>query len=92
MIGDALESGQNFLLDHVEQKEIINYFKEKNIKNKLFIIIVYTNLIDMARNLESRRKEGDMRGIFAFNQFAKRYVKTSESDTDKIEQIKVSLV
>lgn len=87
MIEDALELGQNFLLDNVEQKEIINYFNEKNIGNKLFIIIVYTNLIDMARNLESRRKEGDMRGIFAFNQFAKRYVKTSKTDTDKIEQI-----
>lgn len=87
MINDALKTKQNFLLDDTSQKDIINYFKKKNIDDKLFIIIVYTNLIDIARNLESRRKEGDIRGIFAFDQFAERYIKTSENDPNKIEQI-----
>jgi hypothetical protein len=87
MVEDALESRQNFLLDHIDQKEIINLFKEKNIDDKLFIINVFTNLTDMARNLESRRKSGDRRGVFAFNQFAKRYIETNQDDESRIEKV-----
>ena len=87
MINDALKTKRNFLLDDILQKDIIDYFKKKKIYDKLFIIVVYTNLTDIARNLESRRKKGDIRGVFAFDQFAERYIKTSENDPNKIEQI-----
>ena len=87
MIEDALKSKKNFLLDHISQKEIIEYMKNKKLYNNLFIINVFTNINNLARNLESRRKEGDSRGIFAFKQFAERYIKTTNDDMGKIEKI-----
>lgn len=87
MIDDALKSGKNFLLDHISQKEIIEYMKIKKLYNNLFIINVFTNINNLARNLESRRKEGDSRGIFAFKQFSERYIKTTKDDKNKIEKI-----
>ena len=87
MINDGLKSSKNILLDHVSQKEIIKYLKSKKMLNKLYVINVFTNLENLSRNLESRRKEGDSRGVFAFEQFADRYISTSENDNQKIEQI-----
>ena len=86
MIDDAVKSNKNVLFDHISQKEIINYMNMKKYNN-LYIIIVFTNLNDLARNLELRRKRGDMRGVFAFNQFSERYIKCENIDTQKIEKI-----
>ena len=60
-----------------------------NIKkyDNLYIIIIFTNLNDLARNLEERRKSGDIRSKFAFNQFSERYIKCENKDTQKIEKI-----
>jgi adenylate kinase family enzyme len=87
MIDDAISEGKDFLLDHISQKEIIDYMKKKRIYQNLFIINVFTNLETLARNLESRRKEGDKRGIFAFKQFAERYIKTDKNDSKRIETV-----
>ena len=86
MIDDAVKSNKNILFDHVSQKEIINYMNMKKYNN-LYIIVVFTNLNDLARNLELRRKRGDMRGVFAFNQFSERYIKCENIDAQKIEKI-----
>jgi len=83
MVDDAIKTNKNILFDHISQKEIINVMKSK--KLKLYIINLFTNLSDMARNLELRRKKGDMRGIFAFNQFSDRYIKCSDNNINKIE-------
>ena len=51
MVDDALNSGYDFLLDHISQKEILRYLKTLGLDDKLFIINVFTNLKDLARNL-----------------------------------------
>ena len=50
-------------------------------------INVFTNLNDIGRNLESRRKEGDRRGIKAFLQFSNRYIKCNDNNNKKIETV-----
>ena len=85
MVDDAIKTNKNILFDHVSQKGIINYMKTKKLHKKLYIINVFTNLNDLARNLETRRKTGDMRGVFAFRQFSDRYIKCDNDD--KIETI-----
>jgi predicted ABC-type ATPase len=69
MINDAIKTNKNILFDHISQKEIINYMNTKKYNN-LYIIIVFTNLNNLARNLEIRRKNSDRRGVFAFKQFS----------------------
>ena len=59
--------------------------KKKKLSKKLFIINVFANINDLARNIESRRKEGDRRGIFVFSQFSDRYVKCINNNIKKIE-------
>ena len=86
MIDDAIKTNKNILFDHISQKEIINYMNIKKYDN-LYIIIIFTNLNDLALNLEKRRKSGDGRGKFAFNQFSERYIKCENKDTQKIEKI-----
>lgn len=86
MVNDAIKTNKNILFDHVSQKEIINYMHAKKYDN-LYIIIVFTNLNDMARNLETRRKNGDTRGVFAFKHFSERYIKCEDNDKKKIEII-----
>ena len=83
MVNDAIAKHKNILFDHVSQKEIIQFMRSK--KLKLYIINVFTNLKDMARNLELRRKKGDRRNVFAFSQFSNRYIKCSNNDINKIE-------
>ena len=85
MVMDAIAKNKNILFDHISQKELIQCMESK--KLKLYIINVFTNLKDMARNLELRRKKGDKRGVFAFSQFSNRYIKCSNSDINKIEII-----
>ena len=86
MINDAIKTNKNILFDHISQKEIINYMNTKKYNN-LYIIIVFTNLNNLARNLEIRRKNGDRRGVFAFKQFSERYIKCKNNDLQKIEII-----
>ena len=86
MINDAIKTNKNILFDHISQKEIINYMNTKKYNN-LYIIIVFTNLNNLARNLEIIRKNGDRRGVFAFKQFSERYIKCKNNDLQKIEII-----
>ena len=86
MVNDAVKSNKNILFDHISQKEIINYMNKIKYDN-LYIIIVFTNLNNLARNLEIRRKNGDRRGVFAFKQFSERYIKCKNNDLQKIEII-----
>jgi adenylate kinase family enzyme len=86
MVDDAIKTNKNILFDHISQKEIINYMNTKKYNN-LYIIIVFTNLNNLARNLEIRRKNGDKRGVFAFEQFSERYIKCKNNDSQKIETI-----
>jgi adenylate kinase family enzyme len=86
MINDAIKINKNIIFDHVSQTEIIEYLNKKKYNN-LFIINVFTNLKDLSRNLESRRKKSDIRGMFAFNQFSNRYIKCNNDDINKIEII-----
>ena len=54
--------------------------------SQLYIINLYANLDDLARNIISRRKAGDRRTPKAvYNQFADRYTKCSNNDIKKIE-------
>jgi hypothetical protein len=86
MIRDAIESGKA-ILDVIRQKEIIEIFNEMNLSEELFIIVIYTNLSNLTRNLESRRKEGDYRGLSPFVQFPKRYVETNQDNVNKIDLV-----
>jgi len=85
MVDDAIASNQNVLFDHISQKEIVKYMKSKKISKKLYIIYIFANLNDLSRNIELRRKDGDARGTFVFNQFSERYIKCANNDADKIE-------
>jgi len=46
-------------------------------RDKLFIIIVYAPLNDLIRNIISRQMTSP-RGLFVFNQYSKKYVKTDD--------------
>ena len=86
MINDAIATNKNIVFDHISQKEIISYMKTKKKYNQLYIINLFTNLNDLGRNIESRRKEGDRRPpLRVFSQFANRYIKCNTNDTNKIE-------
>ena len=86
MVDDAIATNKNIVFDHISQKEIISYMKTKKKYNQLYIINLFTNLNDLGRNIESRRKEGDRRPpLRVFSQFANRYIKCNTNDTNKIE-------
>jgi len=85
IIDDAIKTNKNIIIDWVSQKEFIKYATIKNIK--LNIILLFTNLDDLARNIEARRKSGDRRGVWVFNQFSERYIKCEDDDNKKIEII-----
>lgn len=78
MVEDAIKMGGKALFDDVEQKQLLSALEKKKLLDDVFIIVVYTNLENLARNLESRRKEGDKRGVFAFKQFSERYIKADK--------------
>lgn len=81
---------QKAILDDISQQELLEIFTRRNLMKYVKIIVVYTNLANLARNLESRRKEGDPRGKFAFEQFADRYIKADPNDKDIIDYINKS--
>lgn len=87
MINHALKNpSQKAFFDDISQKELLSEFEKRGLMQDVYVIVLYTNLRDMARNLESRRKEGDTRGVSAFEQFGKRYIITESSD-DKIDTV-----
>ena len=88
MVNDAIAANKNVVFDHISQTQIISYMKTKKLYSQLYIINLYANLDDLARNLEYRRKEGDRRQIKStYQQFADRYVKCSNNDIKRIEII-----
>jgi len=86
MVGDALLA-KKAILDDIEQEGLLKAFKAAGKARNVFVLVVYASLKDLARNLNSRRMEGDARGVFAFEQFAQRYVKCIESDPKKIDTV-----
>ena len=86
MVGDALLA-KKAILDDIEQEGLLKAFKAAGKARNVFVLVVYASLKDLARNLNSRRIEGDARGVFAFEQFAQRYVKCIESDPKKIDTV-----
>ena len=87
LMEDCLKIKSNVLIDDIEQFAYIKMLEEKKLIHNLYIINVFANLETLSRNLESRRKECDPRGTFAFSQFADRYIKTDENELKKIEKI-----
>ena len=86
MVRDAVASGKA-ILDAIHQKKFIEIFDEMNLGGELFVIVIYTSLPNLVRNLESRRKEGEYRGLSPFSQFPKRYIGTDENDSNKIDLV-----
>jgi broad-specificity NMP kinase len=86
IVDDAIDK-KKAMIDWIKQKNIIQEFERRRLGDQLYVIVVYTSLENLARNLESRRKEGDLRGVFAFGQFSKRYIKTENADTDTIDTV-----
>lgn len=76
----ALETTKysNVVIDDVEQY-ILKYIP----RNKVYVVIVYTSLEDLVRNILNR-KNTDPRSTFVFDQFAEKYVKL-ESENDSID-------
>jgi len=91
MVNDGIKihnkTHKNILFDHVEPKGIIHNMKLHKLYDKLYIIIIFTNLDDLARNMVSRTKKGDSRGLIVFEQFSNRYIKCNNNDNKKIEII-----
>ena len=87
MIDKAIESG-NGIIDAVILEPFIDVINERNLNDSFKIILLYTNLKDLVRNMESRRKQGDSRGIFVFKQFVKRYEKSSSEGIDTVNRSK----
>ena len=81
-------NSNKIIIDDVQQSGYI-YWLKKDIKNKkstlnendlLYIILVYSDLSDIARNLVNRMKNGDPRGVVAFDQFADKYIKSDDQN------------
>jgi len=91
MVEDAISVKGKVIIDDIDQKYLIKSFDltsvDKKMKNEIYVIIIYANFSDLARNMESRRREGQPRGMFVFNQFSKKYTKTNNSDSNKIDII-----
>ena len=86
MVNDGIAANKNVVFDHISQTQIVSYMKSLKLYSQLYIINLYANLDDLARNIISRRKAGDRRAPKAvFNQFADRYTKCSNNDIKKIE-------
>jgi len=83
MVNDAIKihkkTHKNILFDDVEQNGIIHNMKLHKLYDKLYIIIIFTNLDDLARNMVSRTKKGDSRGLMVFEQFSNRYIKCNNN-------------
>ena len=88
MVDDAVQA-KKAILDDIEQNGLLKAFKEAGKEADVYILVVYAGLKDLARNLNSRRQEGEARGVFAFDQYADRYIKCDNDDLKKIESIQL---
>jgi hypothetical protein len=79
MVHDAITAGRA-VLDDISQTGLLKAFKNARRIDDVFVLVVYAGLNDLARNINSRRLEGDYRGMFVFTQFAERYIICSEKD------------
>ena len=86
MVTDAISAGKA-VIDDISQAGLLKAFKNAGKINDVFVLIVYAGLKDLARNVNSRRLEGDYRGMFVFTQFAERYIQCGEKDIKKIDVI-----
>ena len=91
MIDDALKAGKA-IIDTVMPKMIIDEIDRRELNDQLYIILLYTSINDLVRNIESRRIEGDPRGTFVFDQFAKRYTKTDKDGIDTVNRKKFNKI
>ena len=69
MINDALKAEKG-IIDTSSPQMFIDEINRRGLNDQLYIILLYTGINDLARNIESRRIEGDPRGTFVFRQFA----------------------
>lgn len=86
MIDDALKLEKS-IIDYVIPEPFIKVINSRGLNDSFKIILLYTGIPDLVRNIESRRKKGDPRGKFVFKQFAKRYIRTDDSGIDVINRI-----
>ena len=73
MATDAVKHNK-VIIDDVDQ-DILNLMDRKTV----FIVIVYASLANLIRNMISR-KETDHRGIFVFEQYAKKYIRSDTAE------------
>lgn len=85
MIDDALKSEKS-IIDFVLPKPFIEVIDSRGLNDIFKIILLYTSIPDLIRNIESRRKEGDSRGKFVFKQFAKRYSRSDDLGIDVVNR------
>tara|TARA_E500000178_G_scaffold287094_1_gene289168 strand:+ start:35 stop:787 length:753 start_codon:yes stop_codon:yes gene_type:complete len=86
MIDDALKLEKS-IIDYVIPEPFIKVINSRGLNDSFKIILLYTGIPDLVRNIESRRKKGDPRGKFVFKQFAKRYIRTDDSGIDVINRV-----
>ena len=91
MIDDALKAGKG-IIDTSSPQMFIDEINRRGLNGQLYIILLYTGINDLARNIESRRLEGDPRGTFVFNQFAERYTKTDKDGIDTVNRKKFNKI
>ena len=91
VIDDALKTGKA-IIDTVSPQIFIDEINRRELNDQLYIILLYTSINDLARNIESRRLEGDPRGTFVFDQFAERYTKTDKDGIDTVNRKKFNKI
>ena len=91
MINDALEAEKG-IIDTSSPQMFIDEINRRGLNDQLYIILLYTGINDLARNIESRRIEGEPRGTFVFRQFAERYTKTNKDGIDTVNRKKFNKI
>ena len=85
-LSERAKNKKNFIIDIVNPRgypTIQKYLPKDTIK-----ILIYTDLQDLVRNMNSRRFT-EARGKYVFRQFSSYYIKTTNKD-NAIDQIKLS--
>ncbi len=77
---------QKTMIDVVSQ-HCIEFFKKNGERNDVFIIVLYTTLDDLVRNIESRRHKDDPRDKIVFKQYGEKFIKTTSNDIRKLDTI-----
>ena len=76
------------MYDDIRQKQLLKFLNEKGSSRDVSVLIVYTCLKDLVRNIESRRISGDPQGVFVFKQYADRYIKSDNGGIDVVNRCK----